>query len=252
MSFTDSALWKSVLAGDDPYGRAKQALVSQLTTRDIDSLIAFVEDGSEKERQAAYSMFVSMRSQLGSDARLSQASRERLRGVLLQHVRANYPLVPASASTFLILRFLDPQSAADYLANELQLDGAWPIEIINRVFGDMLTGDKRSVARLQQASSENGVLGGRATFYLEMGGHISATTLQQLGREFKETKAAKALNRLYSSYISRQLQQPIEPILQLLGTPSRVGKGAYVYDAEGIQLFLEEDDQGRLTGARIK
>jgi len=60
------------------------------------------------------------------------------------------------------------------------------------------------------------------------------------------------LNKLYSSFISHQVNKPIEPILQLLGTPSESLDHAYIYEVDGIQLYMEENVEGNLIGLKLK
>ncbi len=60
------------------------------------------------------------------------------------------------------------------------------------------------------------------------------------------------MRRAYSAYISRQTNLPIAPIIKLLGEPSQRFKGAYIYEAEGIQLYMEENQDGDLVGIKLK
>jgi len=91
-----------------------------------------------------------------------------------------------------------------------------------------------------------------ATQYLEIAGFISAENLERLGAEFRKKHTAKALNRIHSYYILRQVNRPLAPILKLLGEPTTRLGNAYIYEAEGVQLYMEQDAEGNLSGLKIK
>lgn len=253
MSLSGLILWNKLLTGEeDFYGRLKNTLVDQLSPDDFSELIDLANDGDERHKQLAISLLLAMRGRLKSDSRLSPADRERLRALTERFMRAHYPFEPFGASAYQILSQLDTVIAGDFLADELQIDDKWEKPILNRVLGDMLTGSPKSMARLEQLSERSDKLGKAAISYLELAGRISPQKLRDLGAEFRASHTARNLNRLYSAYILHQVNKPIAPIVELLGEPSRTEKSNYIYDAEGIQLYLEQDRNGNLTGVKLK
>jgi len=251
MKLADMPAWRELLTGDDPYNRKKESLAGQLTARHIDELVALLEHGTDPEKESALSMFVTLRLALTSDSRFSDRTRATLRQIVLRHVQERYPLDPATRSTFVILRFLDPQAAARVLA-DLPISDEWSSQILTCVFLDMQMAGRLLVPRLQELSRLPGGIGERAMHALESQGHITPDELEQVGREFRTTHDIRALNRIFSSYILPRNGQAIAPILKLLGHPTVKLQGAYIYEADGIQLYMEEDREGRLTAAKMK
>ena len=187
----------------------------------------------------------------GRLARFREAQRYELTSTLLGLVQQQYPLDERAKTAFLVLRSISPDVAGDYLA-DLPLDPSWGEKITDRVLRDMaVCGNRRSFDRVQELRGQEGFIGERATFYLESLGYISLSKLEGIGRDFRKNPTGKLLNKLYSSYISHQINKPIEPILKLLGAPSKKVQHVYVYEVEGIQLYMEDDAEGRLVSLKL-
>lgn len=247
MPLTDLPIWNQLLSGEpDPYGRLALALAAQLRAEDMDELIALADHGAEKHSRLALSVLLD--GHLRDNPRFHQDQIERLAKVALRYVKESFPFEPGW-SYFVILSRLDPGVAGDSIA-DLEVSDAWETPILMRVLSSMGK-SKKSSTRLHQLSSRKDRIGEMATQYLEAMGVISAEKLEQLGAEFREKHTARALNRIHS-YILTQVNRPVAPILKLLGAPTARPGNAYIYEAEGIQLYMEQDAEGNLSGLKIK
>jgi hypothetical protein len=253
MSLEHSELWLRLVSGEaDPYARLAEELASKIGHSEANEIVEFIRTGTDQQKETALTILLMLRGSLrDGPARFSEAQRYELTSILLGLVQQQYPLDERAKTAFLVLRSISPDVAGNYLA-DLPLDPSWGEKITDRVLGDMvMSGNRRSFDRVQELRGQQGFIGERATSYLESLGYISLSKLEGIGRDFRKDPNSKLLNKLYSSYISHQVGKPIEPILKLLGAPGQKLQHAYIYEVDGIQLYMEDDAEGRLVGLKL-
>jgi hypothetical protein len=254
MSLQQNALWLRLVSGEaDPYARVAEELARHIGPSESDDIVEFLRTGTDQQKKTAMTLLLMLRGSVRDDpTHFSEAQRHELTSIVLGFVQQQYPLHERARTSFLVLRLISPDAAGDYLA-DLALDPSWDEKITDRVLRDMaMTGNRRSFERVQELSQQEGFIGERATYYLETLGYISPLKLQQIGHDFLQNPDCKLLNKLYCSYISYQVNKPIEPILKLLGAPSEKLPHIYIYNVDGIQLYMEDDAEGRLVGLKLK
>jgi hypothetical protein len=254
MSLEHHDLWLRLVSDEaDPYARMAEALARQIGRSESDEIVEFLRTGTNQQKKTALTILLMLRGRLRDDPALfSEAQRHVLTSILLGFVQQQYPLDERAKTSFLVLWSISPEAAGNYLA-DLALDPSWDEKITDRVLRDMaMTGNRRSFDRVQELSQKGGFIGERATYYLEELGYISPLKLQQIGHDFRQNPDCKLLNQLYFSYISHQVNKPIEPILKLLGTPREKRPHTYIYNVDGIQLYMEDDAEGRLVSLKLK
>lgn len=253
MQLTESPEWTALLPVEGPLPLPQlNQLAATIDSARLDELTALLETGSDRERRLAVSVVAAVSFAFRNEPqRFAAADRGRLADALVASATPNYPQRPTGLQAMHALRFLDGSRAAEHLRIvEPQPD--WSSMSVDAFLNDMQFTLPDWVERFQEFARHDGELGTRALSRLESAGHISRARLDSLGEEFRRQRDVRTLNKLYTVFVAHQANKPIDPVITLLGEPSKRLTGAYIYEAEGVQLYLEQDGEGRLTGMKLK
>jgi hypothetical protein len=249
----DSRTWNELLVEEDGSRQADlcRLLAGTLGSEDVSHLITLLKhDMAEVTQLAALKVLIATarnRPQLLNEK--SQA--EILSG--LKPLLASYPKSPGE-SAFYLLRLVDSVKAEAFLIREVNVTELAHQELTTFIANlSLLPSSSRIEAVLRELAKRPGGAGHDAQRRLENMGYVSDDKIAVLAKEWRDTHAREPLNRLFEAFISHQGDKAIKPVLELLGPPSERKDKRYFYrTADGLTLYLEQDDKARLVAMKIK
>ena len=247
-----SSEWRAILSEQDRSRAAElyRSLASVLGSNDVSELLSLMESPDQREHSAAIGLLmIAMKKHklMLSDSQRSQVLRS------LPRLLRTFP-DSAGMAAFHMFQLLDQSGAEDFLLNGVQPENLSGGDLgIYAASLNLLTSSPAVVEKLAEFSRRSDGLGDVAQRQLERRGILSPNVLQATAEEWRRTRSRESLNRLFNAFISHQVERPIDPVLQLLGAPSEHKGSRYFYHTiDGLTLFLEQDDRGRLKSMRIK
>ena len=243
--------WNLLLAEQDASRQAElyRTLAASVGDQEIEHLVSLVNSQEESTPAALKVLMAIARSR----PQLLKGERQTDIVNRLQPLLEQYPK-PLGLSAFYLLRLVAPRAAEDFLISAAKSGRSTDHEL-STVIADLclLPPSSRVRDALEEIQKHGGQAGAEARRRLENLGYISEETVRALAKKWKETRSREPLNRLFEVFISKQGGKPIEPVLEILGPPSEHKDLRYFYHtADGLTLFLEQDNQGNLRAMRIK
>jgi hypothetical protein len=242
--------WNLLLAELDPSRQAElyRTLAASVGDEEIEHLVSLV-NSQEKSTPAALKVLTAIarsRPQLLEGRQPDIANR-------LQPLLQQYPK-PLGLSAFYLLRLLVPRKAEDFLIGAAESEGFTDQETRILIADlSLFPSSSRVKDALEGIKKHGGQAGAEARRRLESLGCVSEEEVSALGKKWRETRTREPLNRLFEVFISKNGEKPIGPVLEILGPPSERKDRRYFYHtSDGLTLYLEQDEQGRLTAMKIK
>jgi hypothetical protein len=232
---TSSSEWNALLVEADASRRAdlSKRLAASLLGEDLPRLISLLNSVEESAQLAALKVLMDIaRSR-------RQLFKGRGRASILSKLRP---------------RLVDPAQAEEFLTENVKVSELTDRELATLIADlSMFSSSSRAISSLREIAKKPGPVGKDARRRLQNMGFVSEEEIVAMAKEWRETRSRDPLNRLFNTFISRQGELPIEPVLKLLGPPSEHKDSRYFYHtSDGLTLFLEQDDLGRLKAMRIK
>jgi hypothetical protein len=253
-SIFDSLEWAEWVLESDQFRRekAQAAVVNRLTRASVAALLERFESLSNAEQDGSLRLLLQLWR--NHDARLfgDAPNRDAWLQLLRALVRTRYPGLPLGGPALQGLLEVDPREAEQFLVEELdlaRLPGADAGMVVRHM---AVLGTARSLSQLVEMEGFGGEVGDAAREVLERMGVVGRKRLALLGEEWRKTRTAEALRRIYRAYVAELPEgTPVRDVVGVLGEPDRrIGQSIF-YEAEGRSLYLEIDNAGGLGGRSL-
>jgi hypothetical protein len=250
-TLSESPKWDLLLAEQDASRQAELCteLAASVDGEEIEYLVSLLDLRGRSTRAALKVLIATARYR----PQLLGGERQREIVGRLEPLLHDYPN-NLGLSAFYLLRLVDRDRAEKFLIDATK-SGRLTDREKRTLIADLCLLQSSSLVRdlLEEIEKRGGEAGAEARRRLENLGYTNGEELDALGRKWRQTRMREPLNRLFEMFISRQGGQPIASVLEILGPPSERKDSRYFYHTtDGLTLYLEEDDQERLTAMRIK
>ena len=247
--FVESETWKRAVAKGHALGSGD---VETIQTDDVDDLLACIETGSVRETVGAVSILAGPFTFLID--RMSHEQRSRLAALITsgaERALLEWPGEAERNEAFLSAWFCADRDGAVARLLALPFDELPPPSQKSVVYYLGCSGSEPAKARLFELYRSGGPAGKEAEAALELRGAIvpGPDRIQEVAARWREARRWQDLHWLYDYVIERlPPESPIQPILELLGPPSKDGGNEYYYAYGEGGIYLEADENGILRG----
>src|ERR1700719_418446 len=249
---TSSPEWNALLVEADASRRAElsKRVAASFLGEDLPRLISLLNSVEESAQLAALKLLMDIaRSK-------PQLLKGGVRASILSKLRPLLRVYPKSPglSAFYLFRLVDSAQAEEFLTENVKVSELNDRELATLIADlSMFSSSSSAISSLRDIAKGPGSVGKDARRRLQNMGFVSEEEIVAMAKEWRKTRSREPLNRLFNTFISRQGELPIEPVLKLLGPPSEHKDSRYFYHtSDGLTLFLEQDNLGRMKAMRIK
>jgi len=243
--------WKHLLNSQNPLQEILLWLDS-LAEGDLSDLVQAWEHDDSGDHRCAGGVFRQLA--LKKDTRLADY-RDRICRRAQSHAAKLFRATGILPSEYYVIRDLDIEQAIDFVLTCFDSEKA-SLRHMQSAFDEMKRlGGPRIVARIEALAAEPGPLAEDAAIFLDERGPVTTEKIAAKSARWKTSQNARDLKWLFFGHIEPETRQgaSIDPILDLLGEPTKLGERAYDWKSRGsgVHLYLETDKSGKLAWMRL-
>jgi len=157
-------------------------------------------------------------------------------------------------SEYYVIKDFDRDRAVDFVLARLE-QRTLPQGHEESLFREMTKlGGPRVIVRIQQLAVQGGKLAKDAAIYLDEAGPATPERIESKAERWRQKRNARDLRWLYFRHLEETKHgASIDPILRLLGKPTKKGEGFYSWKSKAsrVHLYLETDKDGNLNWMKL-